>query len=61
MRNINKKCYITDKESVYYGEWGIIKHFDGEYYHVAIADGKSCLAVFKRSEIRIPKNNNEPR
>lgn len=55
MNDIGKKCYIIDKESIYYGEWGIIKHFDGEYYHVAIANGKN-LVIFKRNEIRIPRN-----
>ena len=54
-KDIGKKCYITDKESIYFGEWGIIKDFDGEYYYVAIADGKSTLPVFGRSEIRIPR------
>ena len=56
MKNIGKKCYIIDKESIYYNEWGIIKHFDGEYYHVAIANGRDSLPIFKRNEIRIPKN-----
>lgn len=51
--HIGKRCYITDKESVYHGEWGIIKDFDGEYFHVAIAGGKN-LVIFKRNEIRIP-------
>jgi hypothetical protein len=55
---IGKKCYITDKESIYYGEWGIIRDFDGEYYHVAIADGGNSYPVFTRNEIRIPRDNN---
>lgn len=55
MKNINKSCYIIDKESLYYGEWGIIKHFDGEYYHIAIRNGTDILPIFKRNEIRIPK------
>ena len=58
MNNIGKKCYITDKNSIYYAEWGIIKDFDGEYYHIAIANGKGCLVVFKRNEIRIPRVKN---
>lgn len=59
MKNIGKKCYITNKDSIYYGEWGIIKAFDGEYYHVAIADGKSSLPIFERDEIRIPRKQTQ--
>lgn len=55
MRNIGKKCYIINKDSFYFGEWGIIKHFDGEYYHIAIANGTQAEPIFKRDEIRIPK------
>ena len=55
MDNVGKKCYITNKDSIYFGEWGIIKHFDGEYYHVAIANGTDTLPIFERDEIRIPK------
>src|ERR1700722_6731728 len=36
------------------GEWGTIKGFDGEYYHVAIANGTEQL-VFVRSELRVKK------
>ena len=32
------------------GEWGIVKHFDGEYYHVAIANGNEQV-IFTRSEL----------
>ena len=56
VKNIGKKCYIINKNSIYFGEWGIIKHFDGEFYHVAIANGTDSLPVFDRKEIKIPKN-----
>ena len=36
------------------GEWGIVKHFDGEYYHVAIANGNEQV-IFTRSELRLKK------
>ncbi len=52
---IAKKCYVIDKLSIYYKEWGIIKDFDGEYYHVAIANGNN-LPIFERNQIRIPRN-----
>lgn len=61
MSDIGKKCYITDKESIFANEWGIIKDFDGEYYHVAIANGTSSLPIFKRNEIRIPRKQDYAR
>jgi hypothetical protein len=61
--NIGKKCYIKNKDSEYFGEWGIIKSFDGDFYHVAIANGTDSLPIFDRSEIQIPRRqkgeNNE--
>ena len=33
-KTVNIKC----KDSIYHGEWGIVKYFDGEYYHIAIAN-----------------------
>lgn len=59
MKNVGKKCYIINKSSIYYGEWGIIKHFDGECYHVAIANGGSSLPIFDRDEIRIPRQKDD--
>lgn len=50
---IGKRAYITDKESVYYNEWGTIKAFDGEYYYIAIANDSSCLPIFSRSEFHV--------
>jgi hypothetical protein len=59
MKNIGKKCYIKVKTSICYGEWGIIKHFDGECYHVAIANGKTSFPIFDRDQIKIPRKQNE--
>ena len=56
MKDIGKRCYIINKDSIYFGEWGVVKHFDGEYYHVAIANGTATLPVFDRKELKIPKN-----
>ena len=55
MNHIGKFCYITDQLSIFHGDWGIIKDFDGEFYHVAIANGALTLPIFKRNEIRIPR------
>ena len=59
MKNIGKKCYIKNEDSIFFGEWGIIKVFDGEYYHVAIANGTDSLPIFDRTEITIPKKQSE--
>lgn len=50
---IGKKAFITDKESVYFGEWGIIDHFDGECYHIKIAEGSDSVPVFDRDQFRV--------
>lgn len=55
MSDIGKMCYITDKYSIFNGEWGVIKDFDGEYYHIAIANGALTLCIFTRKDIRIPR------
>lgn len=57
-KNIGKKCMIIDKESIYYDEWGIIKLYDGEYYHVAIANENSTV-IFERRQIKIPSIKNK--
>lgn len=54
MEYVGKKCYIKDKESIYFDEWGIIKYFDGELYYVAIANSSDSLPVFNRKQLRIP-------
>lgn len=56
MNDIGKMCDITDKNSIYYGEWGIIKDYDGENYYVAIANGCDSIPVFDRSQIKIRKD-----
>ena len=50
---IGLKVDITDKDSVYYKEWGIIKDYDGEYYYIAIANGDDSLPIFDRGQIKI--------
>lgn len=36
------------------GEWGIIKYFDGDLYHIAMWNGDSCM-VFERSEFKVSR------
>lgn len=49
---IGRIVTITDKSSWAYGEWGIIKEFDGEYYHISIANGDPTL-IFSRNEFKV--------
>lgn len=53
---IGREVIIISKSSWAYGEWGVIKHFDGDYYHIAIANGEPIL-VFKRNEFRVRRKN----
>ena len=50
----NKKVTIINKESEFYNEWGIIKGYDGEYYHIALWNGEDQL-IFNRNEFKINK------
>ena len=52
---IGRKVYITDTDSIYFGEWGIIKDFDGEVYYIAIANGKDSLPIFDRDQFKVPR------
>jgi len=52
---IGKKVFITDKDSIFYNEWGIIKSCIGDDYYVAIANGTDSLPVFKRKEFTVPR------
>ena len=50
---IGKEAKITTKDSWYYGEYGIIKYFDGEYYHIAITGDNSNMCIFTRNEFKV--------
>lgn len=56
---IGKKAYITDTESIYFGEWGTVVDFDGDVYYIAIADGKDSLPIFDRDQFKVPRNRKE--
>ena len=53
---IGLKAHITDKDSQYYGEWGTITHFDGDCYHIAIANGTNSVPMFDRNQFRVKRN-----
>lgn len=54
-RLIGEKVYITEKESIYCGEWGIVYYYDGEYYHIGIAGEKKNWVIFQRNEFYKPR------
>jgi len=49
---VGDKVIITDKDSIYYKEWGRIIKFDVDYFHIAIADGNDSLSVFDRDQFK---------
>ena len=53
---IEKIAYIKNKESIFYKEWGVIKYFDGDYYHIAIANDNKVANIFDRKEFTIRRN-----
>lgn len=53
---IGKEAKITNKDSWYYEEYGIIRYFDGEYYHIAITGDDNNLCVFERNEFKVRKD-----
>lgn len=52
---IGRRVYIIDKDSIYFGEWGIVTDYDGEAYHIRIADGSDSVPIFDRSQFRVPR------
>ena len=53
---IGKKVTITDNLSVFFKDWGIVKDFDGEYYHIAIFNDSYVMPIFTRDEFKIDKS-----
>jgi hypothetical protein len=53
---IGKFVHIIDKDSFHYNEWGIVKSFDGDYYHVAHAGGNDVVLIFDRDQLQIPRD-----
>ena len=53
---IGKIAYITDRDSIYYGEWGRIMDFDGEVYYIAIADGRDSQVIFDRDQFKVRRS-----
>lgn len=54
---IGKIAYITDKDSIYFGEWGRITDFDGDVYYIKIADGGDSIPIFDRDQFKVPRRS----
>ena len=54
---IGKIAYITDQESIYFGEWGTIADYDGEVYYIKIANGNGPQPIFDRDQFKVPRNS----
>ena len=52
---VGRTVYITDPDSLYYDEWGIVVAQDKFDYYVAIANGTDSVPVFSRDQIRVKK------
>lgn len=54
---IGKRVIITDKSSWAYGEWGIVKFFDGEYFHIAPWNDENSQLIFERRDFKVTRNS----
>jgi len=55
---IGKKVEIKKNiDSIFAGDWGIIRLFDGEDYHIAIADNSLETQIFSRHEFIVRNKN----
>lgn len=58
---IGKRVDITDRDSMYYGHWGIVQHWDGETYHVGggsiSVTGNGACPIFDRNQFKVRKTN----
>jgi len=52
---IGREATITAKDSYLNGEWGIIKYYDGRYYHIAPWNGTETM-VFERKEFKVRRD-----
>lgn len=54
---IGKRAIITDPESIYFDEWGIIADYDGEVYYIKIANGNDTMPIFDRDQFKVPRKD----
>lgn len=41
------------------GNWGIVRNFDGDYYHIAIFGDLSTTLIFDRSQFTVTRKSKE--
>jgi len=56
---VGKVVHITDPESIYFGEWGIVEYYDGECYGLRIANGTNGTPIFERDQFKAPRRQAE--
>ncbi len=54
---IGKFAYITDKDSIYFQEWGEIMDYADGVYYIAIAQGESQV-IFDREQFKVQRRTN---
>lgn len=55
-REIPTDTIVDIKSGFHKGDWGVVKHYDGEYYHVAMFGDPNDCPVFDRSELKVSKS-----
>lgn len=50
---IGKEAKITNEDSWWFEQYGIIKAFDGDCYHIAMTGDDDCVCTFKRNEFKV--------
>jgi len=65
---IGKIIHITNKDNIYYNQYGIITYFDGDLYHIALwcidldtAKNYYSNIVLDRTEFKVKRNNSKGR
>ena len=55
MNLIGREVIITTRDSWAFDQWGTVRMFDGEYYHIAIYNDPVTTLIFTRDEFRVPR------
>ena len=59
---IDKVVTISDRESMYHGEWGVVveENTADDEYHVAIANGRDSVPIFNRNQFVVRRDQTMP-
>jgi hypothetical protein len=52
---IGRSVVIKTRNSQEFGNWGVVKSFDGEDFHIAMNGDNRAQLVFERSEFTVKK------